>query len=448
MVGSGARSIMQTETSLREDSTLASVRRRSQGYLGYLFWVLLVLCVLWLLNAIASLVERWVALLHGMRRSAGLAAPLTGPDYWILGGVAAVALVAFAALVAAYAAYRAVWNRRLRSVWGTRPDPRHLRIRPLRARAGDAELERRFAYLQALASASTWSGTALEPCDDPRQSYQNAAAAMLRVVEADIAPRALTAGLVIGLNRNPLIDTLSIAASAFELQLHVLTRLGKRPSAGTWIEMSKRTGASLFLNSYVSREDALYLNLAIRKAALGLEMASESVQEASGALADIDWDEVLGGVSVPGISAVTSFATMSMSVGAFGLRQLGSFIEATSNDLLQGVLAGGILYYHGMALAADCLALDEEHRRSPEMTRTIGQAMNIACAPAGRLLRDQVRRMREFLRERRRLAFGAAKEAAKQGVDKLRTASSSTWDSVKEAAGFSRRPPPETPNAR
>ena len=64
--------------------------------------------------------------------------------------------------------------------------------------------------------------------------------------------------------------------------------------------MLKRTSASLFLNTYVTREDALYLNLAIRKAALGLEIASDSAQEAAGALADIDWDEVLGGVSVPG----------------------------------------------------------------------------------------------------------------------------------------------------
>ena len=121
-----------------------------------------------------------------------------------------------------------------------------------------------------------------------------------------------------------------------------------------------------------------------------------------------------------------------MSVGAFGLRQIGTFIEATANDLLQGVLAGGVLYYHGMALAADCLALDDQHRRSPEMTRTIGQAMAIACVPAGRLLRNQVRRLRELLRERRRLALAAAKDAAKQGFDKVRTTSSSTWDSVKQ----------------
>ena len=434
---------MQTETQVREDTTLASVRRRSQGYLGYLFWVLLVLCALWVANAVASLAGHWVALLEGMRRSAGLTAPAAGPDYWILGGVAALVLVTLAAIAGAYVAYRAAWNRRLRTLWGTLPESGHVRIRRLRARADEAELQRRAAYLRALSACSEWKGTAPAEGDDPRQSYRNAAAAMLRDVEADIAQRAVTAGLVIGLNRNPLIDTLTIAAAAFELQLHVLTRLGKRPSARVWIELLKRTSASLFLNTYVSREDALYLNLAIRKAALGIEMASETVQEAAGALADIDWDEVLGGVSVPGLSTVTSVATMGMSVGAFGLRQLGSFIEATANDLLQGVLVGGILYYHGMALAADCLALDEEHRRSPEMTRTIGQAMSVACAPAGKLLRDQVRRMREFLRERRRLAFAAAKDAAKQGVEKLRSASSGKWESVKGASRFFRQSPGE-----
>src|SRR5258708_7284455 len=35
-----------------------------------------------------------------------------------------------------------------------------------------------------------------------------------------------------------------------------------------------------------------------------------------------------------------------------------------------------------MALA-ECLALDEEHRRDPEMSRTIAHALTMACAPAG-----------------------------------------------------------------
>jgi hypothetical protein len=194
--------------------------------------------------------------------------------------------------------------------------------------------------------------------------------------------------------------------------------------------MLKRTSASLFINSYIGRRDALYLNLAIRKAALGLEMASDTVQAAAGAMADIDLDEVFHGTSLPGLQDLTHLATMSMSVGAFGLHHIGSFIETTANELLQGVLPGGVLYYHGMALAAECLALDLEHRHSPEMTRKIGQAMTIACAPAGQLLRDQVRSMRQFLRDRRCMVFGVVKHTAKDGINKLGNELYDTWAGI------------------
>ena len=80
------------------------------------------------------------------------------------------------------------------------------------------------------------------------------------------------------------------------------------------------------------------------------------------------------------------------------------------------------------------LALDREHRESAAMSRTVAQAMALATAPAGRLLRDQARRMREFLRERRRMIFSTAKEAAKGGVDRLKTASTSRWDRLKESS--------------
>ena len=269
--------------------------------------------------------------------------------------------------------------------------------------------------------------------------YEALASQLLTAIEMDIAARAVSIGLVVGLNRNRFLDTLSIIASNLELQLHVLTRLGKRPSLGTWLELLKRAGSSVFLNNYVSREDCLYLNLAIKKAALGAEIASDSIDEAAGLLSDLDWDEVLGHVNVPGLSAVTSLATMGMSVGAFGLRQVGAFIESASTDLLQGVLAGGVLYFHGMAIAADCLSLDNQHRQSSLMNRTISQSMLVACVPAGRMLREQVRRMRSFFRERRQLAFSAAKDTAKQGVDKLREASAFGWESLKGAGKIFRR---------
>jgi len=421
------------EETAQDRPALASLRSRSQGYLGYLAWVLLVLAFLWAANTCAQLAERWIAFLRGVRRAVGLGAPVHGPDYLALGGLGFL-VIAFLLLAAVcYGAYRTAWTRRIAAVWGGGRSSDLTRIRALGSAAVGRELEHRFAYLDRLAASPGWRDAKLVRSGDSREAYCDLAASILRHVETDVAARAVTTGLIVGMNRNTLLDTLTIVAAAFELQLHVLTKLGKRPSLMVWIELMKRAGASVFLNTYVGREDALYLNLTIRKAALGVQMASDTVQEAAGALADVDWDEVLGGVAVPGLSTVTSFATMSMSVGAFGLRHIGTFIEATANDLLQGVLAGGVLYFHGMALAADCLALDREHRASAEMTRTVAQSMAVACAPAGRMLRDQVRRMRAFLRGRRQLALTAAKDAAKLGVDKLREASVSHWESVKGA---------------
>jgi hypothetical protein len=294
----------------------------------------------------------------------------------------------------------------------------------LKGVANDITVQRKSAYLCALLACDGWKRSELRPSSLDRDAYCAAAAAVLREIEVDIAHRAVTAGLVIGLNRNPLIDSLTIFAGALELQLHVLTRLGKRPSLRSWMELVKRAGASIFLNTYVTREDAIYLNLAIRKAALGLEVTSDAVQST---LADIDVDEVLGQTAIPGLSELAHVASFSMSVGASGLRQIGNFIEHTANDLLQGVMAAGILYYHGMALAAECLALDEKHRRGPEMNRSITQAMTTACAPAGRLLRDQVRKMRQFFRERRRQIFTVAKENVGGAAGKVR-------DTVKDIA--------------
>jgi hypothetical protein len=415
-------------------SVLASVRSRSQHWLGYLLWVLLVLVLLWTANTCAQLAERWIALLHGVQRAFGLSIQGNGPDYWAIGGIGFLVIVVLVLAGVGYTAYRAAWSRRVAIVWGRQTSSELTRIWPLGNADHRRELRRNFDYLDQLAASPAWRGSGITRTGDTREAYCDLGAALLRHIETDVAARAVTTGLIVGMNRNPLLDTLTIVSSAFELQLHVLTSLGKKPSLGIWLELLKRAGASVFLNTYVGREDALYLNLTIRKAALGIEMASDTVQEAAGALADVDWDEVLGGVTVPGLSAVTSFATMSMSVGAFGLRHIGAFIDATANDLLQGVLAGGVLYFHGMALAAECLAVDSEHRASAGMTRTIAQSMSVACTPAGRILRDQVRRMRAFLRARRQLAFTATKDAAKLGVDKLREASASHWESVKGAS--------------
>ncbi len=413
---------MDHDTSGQIDPILDSVRRRGQSYLGYLLWIFGILGLLWAANVLLSLAGRWVELLRNLRQGVGLQSPVTGPDWWVIGGVGLLAVFGIVLALLAYSAYRAAWTRRLVAIWGQMPRSTDASIRRLPAVATDATVQRKSDYLCALLASPGWArkGPAAIPVPLPgRDAYRDAAVAVLRDLEKDIAHRAVTAGLIIGLNRNPLIDTLTVAATAFELQLHVLTRLGKRPSRQTWMELVKRAGASIFLNTYVTREDALYLNLAIRKAALGLEVASDAFQST---LADIDLDEVLGHTSIPGLQELAHAASFGLSVGASGLRYIGNFIEYAANDLLQGVMAAGVLYYHGMALAAECLALDEEHRRSPEMTRTIPQAMAMACAPAGQLLRDQVRKMRSFLRERRRQIFAVAKENVGGTAGRLRDA--------------------------
>jgi hypothetical protein len=188
-----------------EDSTLISVRRRSQGYLAYLFWVGVVLCLLWAANAIASLLKHWVVL-YGVRNAAGLRAPVAGPDYFIFGGVGVLALLSIMVLAVAYSSYRAAWNRRLRVLWGASPKSSHARIWQLHEQADEAELRRRILYLQTLASCSQRPEPALELSlraalsDGSRESYKNAAAEMLKSIEQDIVKRAVTAGLVIGLN--------------------------------------------------------------------------------------------------------------------------------------------------------------------------------------------------------------------------------------------------------
>jgi hypothetical protein len=425
---------MEAELDIREDATLAGVRRRGLLYLNYVFWALALSALLLGASIGTSLFGRWIAFLGGTRKALGIGVPVDGPDYWILSGGAFAILVTGSVLLMGWHMYRKAWNRRLSGFARA-----HVRIRRLRITADDRELAKRKEYMSALAAAPEWRGITLD------SDYKECAAAVLKVLEVEVAHRAVTAGLVVGLNRNAFIDSVSILAAALELQFHVLTRLGKQPSFRTWTEMLKRTSSSLFLNWYVSRGDALYIKLAIKKTAWGLGIASDLTQQAADSLDDIDWDEIAGGLggSVPQpalhvMSALGVVAAKGMTVGAFGLRQLSHFVEVTADDLLQGVLAGGILYYHGMALAAECLALDEQHRNSPEMNRTIAQAMSVACAPAGRVLLDQVRAMRQFLRERRRMMFARARktatDTASSAVGGVRSASTRMMDNIKSSA--------------
>ena len=406
---------MEQQLDIEEDSTLAVVRRRGLQYLNYALWVMAVTATLVAANLCASLFGRWVAFLEGARRALGIAVPVGGPDYWILSGASIPALLALTLLLLCWRLYRRAWSRRLSGF-----NRAHVKIRRRRSVADDAELKVRTEYLCALAAMPEWR-------DDIKLSldYKQNAENVLKTIEEDIATRAVTAGLVVGLNRNYLIDSVSILAAALELQFFVLTCLGKEPSLRTWMEMLKRTGSSLFLNWYVSREDALSIKLAIKTTAWGLGFASDVGQHAGDSLHhlishdDIDWDELTKVAHLgPLLPQIGEIAAYGLTIGASGLQHIRAFIDTTADDLLQGVLAGGILYYHGMALAAECLALDEQHRQSREMSRTISQAMSMACTPAGRVLLDQVRAMRQLLRQRRTVIVDVVKAKGSQLWDK------------------------------
>src|SRR5439155_19408881 len=90
------------------------------------------------------------------------------------------------------------------------------------------------------------------------------------------------------------------------------------------------------------------------------------------------------------------------------------FIESDGRDLLQGVVAGGMLYSHGMELAFDCLALDRAHREQLE-------AMNDGAIPrmakrAGEMLLEQAGKLRSLFKDRRKKPITLLKSYLKSKV--------------------------------
>jgi hypothetical protein len=249
---------------------------------------------------------------------------------------------------------------------------------------------------------------------------------VLEQVERDIVERAFTTGLVVGVTTHRVFDLITIFAAALELQLHVLTRLGKRPSPAAWRLLIQRCGASLFVNQYLTRQDTLLLNLAIKKAGLGLHAAGDALDSAAQQLTshDLDFDDLLHlnrleGVPLAGLATkgLEVAATMTLTVGKQGLHALGYLVETAGDQLTTGAIAASILYYHGMALAADALALDAEHRASPGMNRGFAEGLQRMASMSGSILLDCVRQRRTAFRDVR---MAAVKQLPKMATGSLR----------------------------
>ena len=416
---------MATDASLDQDSpALNGLRRRGQFLISGLLWAavggLLLICssyVLILYHYALSLAER-------LRLSFGGSAPLHGPDWFMLAVLAVGPVLGVFCVLLLWGWYRRIWLRRVRQTW---PNPkersRYSRWRPMPVQATIAQRGQHTSYLLRLIESDPWIAFRHRAAQTDRCEAQ--AEWLLAELEKDIAERALTTGLTVGISRSRLIDSFTIFAAALELQLHVLSRLGKRPSPYAWRILIQRCGASLFVNSYLNRSDSLALNLMIKKAGMGLYAAGDLMEGASNHLSehDVDLDDALNlqhagllGMATKGLELG---ATMALTVGQVGLHALGNLIESVGDELTQGALAAGIIYYHGMTLAADTLALDQTQRQSPAMNRNFREGVWKMGEIAGTILRDSVRQRRTALREKRRQTVRTLPKSAYAGIQAL-----------------------------
>jgi hypothetical protein len=416
---------MPADFAVDHDSrTLEGVRRRGLFLISGLLWAAAAGALL-VISGYALIVYHYlIALAERLRSSFGLAPPPHGPDWLMLVVLASGPAVCILGLAVLWISYHRVWLGKLRRMW---PDPRdrakYSRWHDLPVRASIEQRERHAEYLSALIRSESWALYREPP--GTAANYEARAESLLSDLEKDIAERALTIGLTVGVSRNRYFDLFTIFVAALELQLHVLSRLGKRPSWHAWRLLIQRCGASLFINSYLNRQDSLALNLMIKKAGMGLQAAGDLMENTATHLSenDIDLDEALNlshaGLVGMATKSLELGATMALTVGQVGLHALGTLIESVGDELAQGALAAGIIYYHGIALASDTLAVDLVHRRSPAMTRNFRGGVWKMGEIAGSILRDFVRQRRNAFREKRRQIVRTLPRSAYAGIQAL-----------------------------
>ena len=456
---------MQTESPSAENTnrqSLATLRHRGLFIIEFLFWAaagagLLILggYLLVLFNLVADSTER-------LRRLVGAQIVPGTPD-WLTLGVYAICLLASASLVVlAWRWYRKLWRERLKGVWRSPADlKRHGAILPLGGESRREKVEYLRKLLDSPAWRDQWTGNGDgnkgikemaelkgEPGELCAEEYEKASNAVFEDLEKDITERAIATGLVVGLSHSKWVDQLTIIVASFELQLHVLTRLGKKPGWRMWKAMLKRCLSSLFLNTYLNREDAFLVMFTMRKTAMGLVVLAELADQALRSLDHVDLDHLFHSfdpdetlssldallmshtgvpVGVPssiadgalkvlkgGGGLAISAVEFSLKTGSVGLHQIANLIESNGRDLLQGVTAGGVLMSHGLELAAECLAMDAEHRASPELNRNFRGMLTVVAKRAGQLLFEHIKSTRQLFRDRRTKPFKAVAHAIKK----------------------------------
>lgn len=415
--------MVANSVSTPESPALEGLRRRGQVLISGLLWAAAAGLFVVLSGYTLVLYHYGIALAERFRSSLGFAAPQHGPDWFMIAALSSAPVLCVFCLALFGIWYRRLWLRKLRSVWpDARNRSRYGRWQAVPFRASAAHRTYLTEHLTALLKSDVWA-TGDHP--NPTAGYEVQAEWLLLELEKDIAERALTTGLTVGISHNRYIDLFTIFVAALELQLHVLSRLGKRPSWYAWRLLIQRCGASLFINSYLNRQDSLALNLMIKKAGMGLYATGDLMEGAAQHLSesDFDLDEALNlqhaGLLGMATKTLELGATMALTVGQVGLHVLGTLIESAGDELAQGALAAGIIYYHGISLASDTLALDQIHRQSPAMNRSFREGVWKMGEIAGSILRDLVRQRRTAFRDRRRQIVRSLPRSAYAGIQNL-----------------------------
>lgn len=414
---------MATNSALVADPALEGLRRRGQFLISGLLWAAAAGLVIVLSGYALILYHYAIALAERVRQSLGFAAPNYGPDWFMVAALAVGPIFCAFCIVLFAIWYKRLWFRKLRTAWPDASDrSRYSKWQVLPYRASASQRKQRSEHIAALLKSDLW---AAKEGPSPDASYEVQAEWLLLDLEKDIAERALTTGLTVGISNNKYIDLFTIFVAALELQLHVLSRLGKRPSWHAWKLLIQRCGASLFINSYLNRQDSLALNLMIKKAGMGLYATGDLMENASHHLSesDFDLDEALNlqhaGILGMATKSLELGATMALTVGQVGLHVLGNLIESVGDELTQGALAAGIIYYHGIALASDTLALDQVHRQSSAMNRGFRDGVWKMGEIAGSILRDLVRQRRTAFRDKRKQIVRSLPKSAYAGIQML-----------------------------
>src|SRR5439155_7274940 len=236
--------------------------------------------------------------------------PVDGPDWLILMTFTLCVFIPAIFIAKIWKWYASVWNHRLEKVWPAEAVRRRLATtRPTLDTVTRSERKARTEYLRALLDSEEWKPhwpsikedaglTDKDSITVSQDDYEKVSKALIAQIEKAVFDRALAVGFIVGFSRSPWMDQLTILSASFEIQLDVLSRLGKKPNCQMWRLLFKRSLSSLFLNTYLNRDDAFLVQLTIRKIAMGLEVLADLAETGAESLNDIDWDHFLNSLDL------------------------------------------------------------------------------------------------------------------------------------------------------